>query len=283
MRAPAPPSAPPSRLTGLFNLPKRDSSAPPVRPKVSVAYIGDAGQGKTHNACSWPNPVLIAWDTNRSTAEKLIGPERIIVPTSYAQYQREILPAIQNREFSEATLGFPVDTIIEDTLSFKVQQLVDETPVNIKNSYERWEKVKTACRNDTRKLLSVTRPYPGDPARPCYNLVCTWHLAYGTDEQGRPVNANPAFEGSFRNDIARYFDCVFYCEQVTKPKIVNGQVVNLADGRPDREVHHMVHTSNPDTMIRCKDGIGGSGPWKTLPARLPGTYQSLAAAWGFPQ
>jgi hypothetical protein len=265
----------------LFTLPKRAATDPDIAPRVSVAYIGDAGQGKTHCACSWPNPVLIAWDTNRATAEKLIGPERIIVPQSYSHYQREILPVLTNRQLTLETLGFPVDTIIEDTLSFKIQQLVDETPVNPKNTYERWEKVKTACRLDTRKLLSITKPYPGDPTRPTYNLVVTWHLAYGTDENGKQIAAKPAFEGAFSNDVARYFDCVFYCEQVTKTKMTNGQVVTLADGRPDREAVHMIHTVNPDMLIRCKEGIGG-GRWKKLPSRMGGTYAELAAAWGFP-
>lgn len=279
-------STDPTSLSRLFLNPER--AAPGGIPRISVAFIGDYGQGKSFCACSFPDPVVISWDPNRGTAEKMVGQERIIVPESYAQYQREILPAIVNRLFDEKSLGFPVQTIVEDTMSFKFQALAEETPVNPRNKFEKWQKIKTTARQDTRKLLAITRPLASDPTRPTYNLVGTWHLTkeYEENDDGpsKLIDVVPAFEGGFRDDLPKMFDCVFYCEAThALRKNEKGVVVTGPDGRAEREATYFVHTVNPDQFIRTKESIGGPpGKWNRLPARLDGTYQSLAKAWGFP-
>ena len=260
---------------------------PDGRPYVSCAYIGREGSGKTHAACTWPNPVVVAFDHNRGSAEKHVGAERLIVPDSYEHFRLKILPAIKNRQLNRATLGFDVDTIILDTTSMAIQRLVAETPHDPKNKFAKWQLVKTNSRQDIGAVLSTTKPYPGDPSRPRYNVVLTWHLVpiwEGDEEKRTLVGYEPNFEGGFKIDLPSYTDCVFMSDVTTElRKDDKGAIVNSPfDGRPDRYNRYFIHTVAPDNFVKLKDGISG-GKWKRLPARMDGSYQALSAAWGFPK
>lgn len=262
-----------------------------TRRRFAVCYSGLPGSGKSHAACTWPNAVYFGFDSNQATAAGLLPPERILnlaTENGYRWFATSMIHALYHRDLASLVeiVGGPVDTVILDSISFMRPYLEASIPMPITNAGEEdglaWYRlVKNASNNLLRQLASITSPYPGDPGRPCFHLVCTVHLEERTKKIGKGKDATlvtdrwaPQVEGAFRDSLFAYFDTVILNrDEKVKRRNERGEV---------EEVEAYVgYTRPPDRYYTAKDGVGGKGKrLAPLPRIVDPTYPGLAKAWG---
>jgi len=238
--------------------------------RLSVAYGALKKSGKTHNAFSWPEPIVSLYpDPNTETVRGFILEGRKIqlyVPSNFQEIENEFLPMVVNRKFD-------ANTIVIDSYSF-VDVLLNSDYCGAsgdrKITIAEWGAIRSRHMKLVNQLLTATKPIPGKPA---YHLVVTAHLSDVLDDKGAVVATRPAIQGGFKDIFGRCFGSLFYCEAKTV-RPVTGTTL----GPP--EVQYRVHTVPPNERIACGDGVGGKGGYKRLPPVLEGTYSSLCKAWG---
>lgn len=255
--------------------------------KVSIAYQGVAGAGKTHAMLSWPKPMRILQpDPNRSTVTQFMqefaraGLEVVIdVPDSWDDMLTWARDA-KARKFAAQTIGVDTYSIgsmySEDRFAAMDQQV--------------WGRIRGEHLQFFRDLTSCTAPIAGLPS---YHVVVNVHTMEVKERvrttndkgkmvvvEGRTVGVRPAIAGSAKDFFNRMFSCSFVLEH--RAKIMTQ---TDAGGRtaldPKSWDEFVCWTQPPTELYETKDEIGGKNGLKRLPARLvDGTYPSLCKAWG---
>lgn len=251
-----------------------------VEPKRTILLIGPPKTGKTHFLTTCPHPLIIQWDRNSATLDKFDVPYIIPGTEKYSpikHYELEIIPAIQNRRLAEMTGLDNIETICEDSLTFKGRALKDELTQQgrVDMGFEGWGQYLNKFDFWTKVLTGVAHPQTGAEDRPCYNYVATVHESAAMDPEGRIARITPSLEGQFKDLCLQYFDSVFSTDS-TVAKSIEGEG---KDREVQRRVTYFFYTVPPDKFRRAGDGVGG-GKYKVLPEKVPNTYPELAKAWG---
>ncbi len=258
-------------------------------PKGSVLYFGREGTGKTHNACSWPNPVVICLAHNPETLLKFkdvrvifpgrteANPEPTISQKLYA-WRFNILPAIKNRKMT-SLCGKLIETVVVDditqlALSYKMKLMgagKEAIPKTVtKMDFDSWNLYLMWLQSDISVLTGATTP-DLNGEREAYNIVCTVHERDTLDDNSAVIKITPAVDGQFKDILPSMFGTVLVTD-VAKLKDKDGKTVGQS---------YFVWTIAPDRYRRPRDGMGG-GKFGTLPPQCPGTFPELAKLWGLP-
>jgi hypothetical protein len=247
-------------------------------PKVSLLHLGFEKTRKSTYLCSLPNPYFVHPDPNDGAIEAY-GHPRFPWNTddpagSYRMFRDNLLPMIYNREL-------PFDSICIDSAAFLHDAMCAaiQTPLDSKgqpNKFAYWDQVKTEAIDTYTKLVSTTKPFPGDPTRHRYNIGVACHLTEITNDSGGVIGFAPALTGSFKQIIGRLFKTVLYC-------VTEIQVTPREGQAALREEVAYCTTTPPNAYVKCGDSMGiEGGRWNRLPTRVSGMYPALAEAWGFP-
>lgn len=247
--------------------------------KRAILVQGGSGSGKTHFACTLPQPIVIGCtEPNISVPVGRIqeGLQITLYPLhSWRDYQW-FVRRTKNREWDAATVVLDSYTLVGD---LAVTNAMDKPGAltsdgNLKQA--RWTNVKSDQFTELLDLLSATQPQAGKSS---YHVVVTVHEQEEmiVDEEGkvRGVAAvNPAVPGGLRRSFGAKFDCVFVV--TARPKFAKGahNVMETVG------VSHALWTVPPDPLRSVKDGIGGNGGRKVLPPTVENTWAALQSAWG---
>lgn len=249
---------------------------------MSVLYQGGPKTGKTHNALTWPDPLVLYTESNMATLEKFPGVP-YLVPADWAEGSGNIIPGLERLILELSTLrnaheiaGRTVRTIVFDsaTAAFSEVVRIIQGPKDSLTQQD-WGRVLTRCENLLRQLIDLTKPAFGKKDLPRYNVVVTVHERDVTDDKGSLISIRPAVAGQVKDIMARWFDTVLLCRATTEAKTEK----TPAGSRVWHERNFHVLTVPPNEYYQCGDGVGG-GVFNVLPSRMDGTYESLAKAWG---
>jgi len=229
---------------------------------LSVMYKGHSGSGKTHNALSWPKPLLVVqFDKNRLTLRDAIeegekGDIEVVFPQNWHDYAEVLIPSITNRlvEFN---------TIVIDTYDMMATAMWRE----IQGSSKRLTNTEfgvglNRMMDTTNQLVEATRNR--NDGKHYYNIIVNTHTKDVTDEGGSLLRVAPAIMGQFKDIIEDYFDYVFLCRAGTESKVqeVGGRQVSV----PSKKFQ--CYTVPPDSYNTCKGG-------KLPPVISPGTHDNI--------
>jgi len=255
--------------------------------KFTAAYFGQAGEGKSHNLATWPNPVVFVFDPNQATLTGLIDPRRVINLASedgYRTFYNLIRHKVFNRDLKdlEEMVGGPIETVGLDSFTFMYDLMQGAVPIPTTNQGDDntmawYRQLNVQSENILRQFCSIAQPYATDPTRPAYNFVCTLHQKDEVKQIGSGKNTQvvldryvPRLEGRIKNSVLSFFDTVLLC-RYGKIKI---------DGK-DVERHYCYSVPPDRYYPGIKDGVGGGGKrFAQLPKIIGGTYPELAKAWG---
>ncbi len=277
-----PPSAA-ERREAAWTITRPNPGQPPDH--FTILVIGDYKEGKSHFACTAPDPLFLQWDPNVATVEKFGHPrvdELNSLPPAEAWrlWDRDLLPAIYNRELE-------CETIVVDSYTFLARALQAATPMrktrgNEDDTRKWYGDLYDSLKQTTMKLRTISRPFPGDPSRRRYNLVVTVH----SQPQYRKMEADsqvvekyvPQIDGKFTREFGSFFGCVFWAEKYQhRPDVAPGKPP------PPIETRFRVWTSSPDKMRNCQDAYGGPpGPFAKLPIWIENTWSALLKGWAIP-
>lgn len=259
--------------------PQPINAANAAHAKIAILAQGVSGAGKTHLACSMPEPIIIGCtEPNISVGVGRIqeGKGITLYPLkTWLDYQWFVRKT-KNREWDAATIVLDSYTLVGDlavtTAMGKPGALTGDG--NLKQA--RWTNVKSDQFTELLDLLSATQPQAGKPS---YHVLVTVHEQeeVQVDEEGkvRGISAvNPAVPGGLRRSFGAKFDCVFVV--AARPRFAKGP----SGVMEPVGVNHVLWTVPPDPLRSVKDGIGGNGGRKILPPTVENTWAALTAAWG---
>lgn len=180
---------------------------------ITVLLGGFPGDGKTHLAHSFPSPIFSVYaDPNRRTITDLMRAGQQIDArniTNWAQFERQVLPAVKNRQIVAKTL-------VIDTIDFLHEMLIK----HLKGSragltQQDWGTVLDKSIEAANIFTEVAAPLRGKDhsiTHPGYNIVWCCHLTKVTNEAGDVTEIRPAIKGAFANSIGACFDVNLACE-----------------------------------------------------------------------
>ena len=265
-----------------------------VKPRVTCAYMGREKTGKTHNALSWPNPLMINLESNLATMLKFEGIPFVLpggpgasFSEQVASWHRDIIPMIQNRqltEFVRTMEGFEqytVETIVIDSftsIGTAFRQQLTRGGLQ-KMEFAEWAQYLSWFTGDTKTVLDAAAPMLGhEDERESYNVVITVHENHIFDSNSHLIKIVPLIEGQFKDNLLSRFDVVLIADSLTE------RIGGDGSDKLDRRVRYFCHTVSPDKYRRAGDGLGGGGgKYNQLPPQLVGTFPELAKAWGLDQ
>lgn len=260
---------------------KSGTEAPAGPFRVSGNYQGEAFTGKTHDLCTWPDWVMIAFDPDTGTARSM-GGGVVIEVESWMEFEKDVLPYVRARELHKlvkAKLGMevPVQTLGLDTYSVAAQRLVREInpDPNKQTTMQQWGRLLSTLTDVTMQMIDTTRQYQEDQRT--YNVIINAHLTFvgGGEDGNKVVGWRPAIPGQFRDILPRLGGFTFICKQEVT------QTLSRQSGKPEAVRTFKVHTAPPSDLYLAGDRIGGAGKlYKPLPPVMGGTYPELMVAWG---
>ena len=279
MSAPLRPPNRPGALT--WTEPKAIDADNAAEACVSILVQGSSGAGKTHFACSMPQPIIMGVsEPNISVPVGRIqeGHAIVLYPLKDWKDYEWFVRKTKNREWDARTVVLDSYTLIGD---FSVQSEMDKPGSLTKDGnliQARWSAVKGNQFTELLDLLSSSQPEAG---RPAYHIVVTVHEQDEAvvDAEGKVTGisaVNPAVPGGLRRSFGAKFDCVFVASQT--PRYAKDE---KGIQRPVG-VDHVLWTIPPDRLRSVKDGLGGLGGRKVLPPTVGNTWAELCNAWGVP-
>ena len=271
MTAPTPRYQPPAE-------PQAIDASNAAHAKPAILVQGMSGSGKTHLACSMPEPIVIGCtEPNISVAVGRIqeGRKITLYPLKNWTDYKWFVRRTKNREWDAATVVLDSYTLVGDFAVTTAMERPAALTVDGNLKQARWTNVKSDQFTELLDLLSATQPQQGKPS---YNVLVTVHEQeeVTVDDEGkvRGISAvNPAVPGGLRRSFGAKFDCVFVAQ--AKPRFAKGGhgVMEPAG------VEHVLWAVPPDNLRSVKDGIGGNGGRKILPPTVENTWAALSAAW----
>lgn len=259
-----------------MNLYKSDPTA--TEPgRISGLYLGEAFSGKTHNACTWPNPLVCSFDPDNMTARGMPG-VWVLELESWAEFESTVMPYVRARQLGKLikeranlTEEPLIETLVVDTISVAATKLVQEIQgARDKVAIHDYGTILNKLVATTLQCTETVKARK--PGESTYNVIFTTHLTTETDDNGAVIAVRPAIVGQFKGMIARLFGFAFLCEQTVNTVIKNGVAT--------QEERRHVRTVPKSSAYVCGDKLGGKPPFNKLPVTVGGTYPELAEAWG---
>lgn len=237
--------------------------------RLSGLYLGHALTGKTEYLCSWPEPALVSFDPDVSTARKHKG-VTIIEVSSWQDFEASVLPHIKARTLSTLCGGRPIQTVAIDTISVAAMRLSQHIQGRRdKLAIQDYGLLLTKLMDMVLACVGTTQEELGKPA---YHSLFAAHLTDVTDDSGTLRGVRPAIVGQFKDLLPRLLGFTFLCERVMESVTEPGKPARM-------ESRFQVRTVPPDRFHVCGDRIGG-GRYKVLPPITSGYYTDLIRAWG---
>lgn len=248
--------------------------------RISGLYLGEAFSGKTHNACTWPSPLVCSFDPDNMTARMMPG-VWVLELESWSEFEGVVMPYVRNRALGKLVCErVPemkdkepplIETLVVDTISVGATKLAQEMQgTRDKLAIQDYGTILNKLTATTLQCTDTTKARK--PGEATYNVIFTSHLTTETDDNGAVIAVRPAIVGQFKGMIARMFGFCFLCEQLVSTSIVNGQAIKV-------EKRH-VYTVPKSNAYVAGDKLGGKPPFKKLPITVGGTYPELVEAWG---
>ena len=222
-------------------------------PKTVKAIIfGRPGAGKTAMIRQYPNPFMLAAETRlMSIAGAGIPFARCNDDATFAEILRTVkLPAAEREE----AFGFPVDTLVIDTLDeLQGSIMAEKFSGGADPGYKGWEWIREYMHKRIKTLCDL----------PDLNVIINCHIKTTTtqdDEGDEVVSHQPAIVGSFRDALPGLVDLAFMIEPNTK---------TVAGETGMEQVTEKEFICQPTAKYPfLKDGSPG-----TLPARIPMNFK----------
>jgi hypothetical protein len=247
--------------------------------RASILLQGTSGAGKTHFCCSMPQPIIIGnTEPNISVPVGRIeeGVDITMYPLKdWADYQWFVRKT-KNREWDAATVVLDSYTLVGDFIQLAMKAQPGAVNKEGQLTWSKWDQVKGNQFNEVLDLLSAVKPMEG---KPTYHVVVTVHeqeeaIRNPAGEITGISAINPAVPGGIRKSFGAKFDCVFYAVGgISREKDAQGVARPVG-------ASHVLWTVPPDNLRAVKDGLGGNGGRKVLPATVENTWQALCAGWG---
>lgn len=240
--------------------------------RISILEFGESDSGKTWCALTFPDPLVVYFDSNLSTLRKFPNVP-FLTPTSWLEIERDVLPAIRGRKLSELA-GRKVQTVIFDSLTFfnsmRMAELTNKGKMEMANT--QWSDLYANLNAVVRAGADATRPLSGRPDAETYHFICTVHKTIKLDKKGTVLKVSPTVDGQMRDQLYSFFDAVLVFDSQTVPKSIPQD-----SGRPPKTVYEkerFAWTVDPDLYTKAKNHIG------PIPAKIIPTYENLSKFWG---
>jgi hypothetical protein len=238
----------------------------------NVCYWGTQKTGKTFYACSYPNPVCIVLDPNLGTLNEHPHIPQLI-PESWDQIERDILPAIKQRRMTEllqasgnpAWQDYEVQTIIVDSYTHLAMLIKSELTYDSDKEmgYDGWDKYQARLKKVLRTHTQAALPLPG---KPFYHAVGTIHEKWMTNEKGEIQGCGPAIQGSANETFFSFWSAILATDK---------RVTETGAGiQKTTKVEYFCHTIPPDR--HRKEVVDPTGE---LPPKTGGRYEDLMKHW----
>lgn len=219
---------------------------------IKAVMFGRPGAGKTALVPQYPNPLIVASETNfMSIAGKDIPVIRCNDLMTYKEIiAYSILPADQRAE----KFGFPVDTLIIDTIDELQVSLMMEKFKSLKLEFDGWAWILQVMSDSVKRLKQV----------PDLNVIFNCHIQSSTvpdSDGGEVASHQPMLYGKFKDIFPGLVDLAFMIEPKVR-KVVTTKGVE--------EVTQKWFVCKPNAAYPfLKDGSPG-----TLPSRIEMDFET---------
>lgn len=266
-------------MAAPFREPQPIDAESAAHARVSLLLQGASGSGKTHFACTMPEPIVMGvTEPNISVVVGRIQESHAITmyPLKSWDDYKWFVRKTKNREWNAATVVLDSYTLVGDFITLAQKSQPGALNKQGQLVWSKWDLIKGHQFTEILDFLSATQPMPGKPS---YHIVVTVHEQeeFIRNPEGETVGISgisPAVPGGGRKNFGAKFDCVFYLASGTRMEKDAKGVGRVAG------VEHRLWTVPPDQLRAVKDGLGGNGGRKVLPPTVENTWPALCEGWG---
>lgn len=215
---------------------------------MKVMIGGDPGAGKTLLSSQWPNAFYA------SAEGGLMSIAKKNIPYTNIREMSELLSlkvALDNdAETREELLGFPVETLVVDTIDEVQRIMIRERLADQRRDtlqLQDWGYIG-------EQMAAVVRGFRNLDM----HVIFTCHLKEVTDSDSGRVSYKPQMQGQYADQIAAQVDLALLLKSYT----TNG----IVDSKPVKITHRILQTCPDNNHLWIKDRSG------KLPAEFPVTF-----------
>lgn len=240
--------------------------------RVALLFYGESDTGKTYSALTFPDPLIVYFDTNLATLRKFKDIP-FVTPASWLEVERDILPALRNRKLSEL-VGRKVQTIIFDSLTFfnsmRIAELTNKGKMELQNIH--WSELYANLNALVWAGSNATKPLSDKPDAETYHFICTVHKTFRAGKKGENPKVVPSIDGQMKDQLFSFFDAVLCFDSQSVARTLPSE--GNRPGKTVYEKQRFAWTIDPDMLTKAKNHVG------PIDAKVIPTYANLAAAWG---
>jgi len=225
--------------------------------RASVLLYGVPKSGKTHNALTFPVPLVLAFGANTGTVD--VSEYPYMTPASWGGtwqgFRSRILPVLKARE-AHLLLGpgaspDDVQTIVIDevnTMAKLLEEAITAGDPGRKWAHSDFGRLGGELTSTLRDLTQLKNP--AGP-KPRYNVIACCHIREANDPDGNLVAVQPMIMGQTRDVLGSYFDTVLLlANEITKSIDPTTKLVV--------QQQQFVAYSTPPDKFHARLGLGGS-------------------------
>lgn len=221
---------------------------------LKILVAGPPGAGKTRSASTWPNP-LYADVEGRLLSVRDRNPHTMRI-RSIADLDELRAALAQDPKVREKLIGFPVDTLIVDT--------VDEVARVLEQERLKSEKLENLRMQDWGWFGDTLRSMLRGFRNLDMNVVFNTHLKTDSDGETGRMFEKPAIKGQVGDEIAGYVDIAVL--------LVARSIINPTTGEREAQRHFQVYQDSAHTWV--KDHTGALPP--EFPINLNDDYKRMS-------
>lgn len=182
---------------------------------IKALICGESKVGKTLTSSTWPNPLILSAE-NRLMAVAARNIPYVDI-TSSKDFLEVKLNLNQPAEVREKLFGFPVETVIVDTIDeiqkILVRERLKETGKEVFKGFDDWGWLN----GQMDAIISGFRNLD-------MHVVFVCHTKSEVDEESGRVSYKPALQGASSNTLGQYFDLTVLMRAVEKTEAVGKEV-----------------------------------------------------------